>query len=179
MTIDQKAIAAAAQELRKGIYQIADSDPYEDAVARIVTAYIAALPASDHAGLVERLEREARAFDTDNGSDPEADAGTAKILREAATALSAKASPAPLEGVRVKPLEWKQNGATSLWTGELAFGAYYTAYDEGNGWRCVRGQFLSEAGDDEIAFGAKPFVLAAAQSDYEARILSAIVGSAK
>jgi len=39
------------------------------------------------AELAKRLRREAEAFDNDLGSDPEADAGTARLLREAAGAI--------------------------------------------------------------------------------------------
>lgn len=78
------------------------------------------------------------------------------------------------KGARVKPLEWKANGATSLWTGELIFGVYYIAYDEGDGWRSFRGQFLSNAGSTELAFGDKASVFSAAQADYEQRILAAL-----
>ncbi len=74
----------------------------------------------------------------------------------------------------VKPLEWKNNSSNSLWTDELMFGVYYVAYDQGDGWLVERGQFLSEAGLRKIAFGPKVEVLAAAQSDYEPRILSAL-----
>lgn len=77
------------------------------------------------------------------------------------------------KGVRVKPLTWKANGTTSLWTGELLFGAYYTAYDEGDGWRSFREQFFSGS-SAEIAFGDKASVLSAAEADYRQRILSAL-----
>lgn len=77
-------------------------------------------------------------------------------------------------GVVVKGLEWAKNGPASLWTGELIFGVYYVADEEGDRWRVVRGQFLSEAGMTEIAFGSLDTVKAAAQADYEAHIRSTL-----
>ena len=78
-------------------------------------------------------------------------------------------------GVSVRALEWTDNvkGGASIWTGELAFGTYYVAYDEGNGWRAFMRRFLSDF-EDEIAYGDKASVLAAAQADYTARIMSAL-----
>jgi len=77
-------------------------------------------------------------------------------------------------GVVVKGLEWAKNGPASLWTGELIFGVYYVADEARARWRVVRGQFLSEAGMTEIAFGSLDTVKAAAQADYEAHIRSTL-----
>jgi len=90
---------------------------------------------------------------------------------------SAAALPRPADGVgvRVKGLVWRENGSTSLWTGELIFGVYYTIHDEGTGWRVFRGQFLSDAGAAEVAYAASlEAAKAAAQADYDRRILAAL-----
>lgn len=80
-----------------------------------------------------------------------------------------------LSPASVKPLEWKANGSTSIWTGELMFGVYYVIYDEGDGFRVFGGQVLSAGGDTPIAFCRdQDEAKAACQADYERRILSAL-----
>lgn len=91
---------------------------------------------------------------------------------EARTAWNTRSDPAVRD--RVKPLEWKRNSGASLWTEELIFGVYYVLYDEADGWRAFRGQLLSFDTEAEIAFGSEAAVKAAAQADYEQRILSAL-----
>jgi hypothetical protein len=81
----------------------------------------------------------------------------------------------PSSGVRVKAITWQENGATSIWSGELVFGVYYTIYNEGTGWRVFWRQFLSEFGDTEIAYAAKlDDAKEAAQAHFDAAILSVL-----
>lgn len=121
----------------------------------------ATTPAGD---LAERLEREARAFESDSGSDPEADAGTAKLLREAATAL--RTQPEGRGEVRVKPLEWEpdhvggglKSGEYRVRAGVWTHGYYWTKGDE----------------DAITGFEDEDAAKAAAEADYRARILSCL-----
>jgi hypothetical protein len=76
---------------------------------------------------------------------------------------------------KVRSLEWKENGASSVWTGELTFNTFYVIYDESNGFRVYRGQFLSEAGETEVAYCATlEAAKAAAQTSWATPILSAL-----
>jgi len=91
MTIDQKALEDSAKALSVEHWgSDADWRMHIKDASVAITAYLAALPASDHAGLVGRLQAVAEGLKSDR---PYA----ASIAREAATALSA--------GVRVKGLE--------------------------------------------------------------------------
>jgi DNA-binding protein H-NS len=100
--------------------------------------------------------------------------------KQAASRIRARkslaASPSsPASGVRVKAITWQENGATSIWSGELVFGVYYTIYDEGTGWRVFWRQFLSGAEDTEIAYAAKlDDAKEAAQAHFDAAIRSAL-----
>jgi len=96
----------------------------------------------------------------------------AEQMRAALTA----ALPHLTGGVSVKALPWKENIGENIWTGELIFGAYYTI-DRADDflWEVERCQFLSEGTKDRI--GVLPSIeaaKAAAQADYERRILSAL-----
>ena len=96
----------------------------------------------------------------------------------ALTELLSRRSANSAGGVEVKTLPWFVNGVTSIWTGELLFGVYYTIVDEGTGWRVFRHQFRSEASETEVAYVASvEQAKAAAQADFNQRILSAIVSS--
>lgn len=90
---------------------------------------------------------------------------------------AALASPAPLEGVTVKPLEWVESNegyAKGQWFAKSIFGEYCTYIHSPSGRAWLQGPNQLREFFDTIA-SAK----AAAQADYDRRILSAIVGSAK
>lgn len=92
-------------------------------------------------------------------------------LRSLAAELLTRRSSA---GVKFKALTWMVNGSTSIWTGELIFGVFYTIYDEGNGFRVFRKQFLSD-NETEVAYAAdQATAKAAAQDDFNTRIESAL-----
>lgn len=89
------------------------------------------------------------------------------------------AHPAPAAGVKVKPLEWVRPNDSSLWRAETALGTYRVWYRAWMSvpeaekwlWRLSYAPFGREpsgTADNEAA--AK----AAAQADYEARVLSAL-----
>lgn len=68
----------------------------------------------------------------------------------------------------VRGLEWAFNSTNSVWSGELPFNTYYTINGEGPKWRVFRGQFLSSADEEEIAYVAdQSEAKAAAQADWE------------
>lgn len=141
-------------------------------------------PAPDHAGLVEvgtfiaASEHGVGVSWGDLG--PLGSGDKIYALREPATALSA-ASPAPLEGVTVKPLVWVENGPIVTPSDKYSFlaecqtlvGRYRIGY-AGDGWRT-----RFDGGIVAIAQASVEAAKASAQADYERRILSAIVGSAK
>lgn len=106
----------------------------------------------------------------DDGGIDNCEIGDRLALERIDAALAASPS-----GVRVKAITWQENGATSIWSGELVFGVYYTIYDEGTGWRVFWRQFLSGAEDTEIAYAAKlDDAKEAAQAHFDAAILSAL-----
>ena len=80
------------------------------------------------------------------------------------------------QAVRVKPLVWVQNSRhkNSLWTGELAFETYYAIEPCGKVFRLMRGVFISEDGEDMPLEPTMETAKAAAQADYDARIMAAI-----
>ena len=92
--------------------------------------------------------------------------------------IADRASRAPQGQAGVKALEWKSNGGhdpNSLWTGELACRVYYGIEPEERVFRLERGQFLSEAGRDDM--GLFPTVSAAqeeAQKDWGLLIAPAL-----
>lgn len=107
------------------------------------------------------------------GQDWHSDVSYLDVVAQNLRRLSASPS-SPASGVRVKAITWQENGATSIWSGELVFGVYYTIYNEGTGWRVFWRQFLSESGDTEIAYAAKlDDAKEAAQAHFDAAILSA------
>lgn len=77
---------------------------------------------------------------------------------------------------QVKQLEWSENGRSgnSYWTGELAFGVYYTIHAEGHLWRTERRQLLSDAEKHVGSFPTLTAAKAGAQSDYDAEVRAAL-----
>lgn len=96
-------------------------------------------------------------------------------MEEGRAALEAALPHLSQGAVRVKPLEWRTNSASSIWTGDLIFGAYYVIYDENDGYRVFRYQLLSGDGGSEVAFARdQDQAKAAAQADYERQISPAL-----
>ncbi|MDH0127143.1 hypothetical protein N7376_24560 [Brucella intermedia GD04153] len=122
-----------------------------------------------------------KAFETNSDADRQAyfDAVSKWFQDRHIRRVNAERVPfLPVQGA-VKKLDWHKNSSSSVWTGELIFRTYYTIDEEENGFRVWRGQFLSDAGADEVAFAATlEAAKAAAQADYSARILSALEPSA-
>lgn len=163
MTIDQKAQKAAAVAIAADM-PLGLMDRAYAVAEKAITAYLSARPAPDHAGLVERL-----AYRVNNPSAWDTfDQGGSDLIAEAATALSA-ASPAPLEGVTVQLDEdaimevirecfpWQSEGKI------LDLLVYEKSVP-----------LFPQATYNVPNYRAEKFVRA-----IEARILSAIVGSAK
>lgn len=90
MTIDQKALDEAVDAFVDNTGGFGMDDDVR-AVTDIITTYLAALPASDHAGLVERLRAATMTFDWADLPD-DALIPAVPLLRQAATALSAGVS---------------------------------------------------------------------------------------
>lgn len=87
---------------------------------------------TDVNGLIELLRREATSFENETGVDIEADAGTAKLLREAATALSTQQAPGTIDATTF--IEWLRPWAKNrfgVWithnTAKGAYNAFLTA----------------------------------------------------
>lgn len=78
----------------------------------------------------------------------------------------------------VKALEWKPNSNSdpeSIWTGEIAFGVYYTIEPDGRIFRLQRGQFFSEDSDDNMGFWpSSQAARDAAQVDWNANLAPAL-----
>lgn len=83
----------------------------------------------------------------------------------------AKAAGGEVYGMRVKPLEWKPIPNTESESGYGAGRSEYPLIRTENGWRvyCIPGE-----GDSGIEFPTKEAAKAAAQADFERRILSAL-----
>lgn len=77
------------------------------------------------------------------------------------------------EAVTVKPLEW---GETSYGNPEVTtiVGVYRINESMAGGWSVVAGKLILKTSDGRVNFPTKDAAKAAAQADYEARILSAI-----
>ena len=77
------------------------------------------------------------------------------------------------EAVTVKPLEW---GETSYGNPEVTtiVGVYRINESMAGGWSVVAGKLILKTSDGRVNFPTKDAAKAAAQADYEARVLSAI-----
>lgn len=102
----------------------------------------------------------------------------AGCIEEIAALPDALAAPSiePV-GVKVKPLEWKRNGreVNSLWAECDPINRYYTIEPTSNVFEVETTLHLSEFGSDKL--GLHPTLeaaKAAAQADYEARIIGAL-----
>lgn len=72
----------------------------------------------------------------------------------------------PRDAVRVKPLEWEYHEHRGIWTAQGVFGIIYTVND-GQWWRTGMLESKWVAGDNDAQ-------KAAAQADFDARIMSAL-----
>lgn len=169
MTLNKDGLEAAHAAYAKTTGGMLEGHP----MANAITAYLAARPAPDHAGLASRVF-----YPVNNPSAwPDGfNQNISDLLREAATALSA-ASPAPLEGVRVKDtdlIDIVSNLARAAWN--LCDGTANENPPEVDQQDWDR---LSAALDRIEALPPVPGVVAGPGAKIEYALLSAIVGSAK
>ena len=78
---------------------------------------------------------------------------------------------------RVKPLVWRYNPFSSTWEAKCSFGEYSVGFDDG-WWAELGGGYVAwdwEPPEDRRSYHGPSAAKAAAQADYEARILSALV----
>ena len=94
---------------------------------------------------------------------------------EALAAENARLAASEPMCVAVKPLEWEHVTLTQTWQAKSIFGEYAVGFDDG--WWAQLGGYANwewNAPDDPRSYHGPDAAKAAAQTDYDARILSAI-----
>jgi len=176
MTTTREAqLVKALRDCRNTLADIAEGRDWgaiEDQIADADAAL-----ATEPQGYVEGLEAAAKAvidrWETPNWKDAEPTGTVIYALRDA---LAARPAPQPAADTRVvvKPLVWLEKETVDYWVANTDLGSGYVVYNSPiDGWIWFnRGRIGRHPCDNE------ELAKAAAQADYEARILSAIIGNA-